>query len=570
MGTYFDLGRPVIGGWMGGPWVSHDPVRQTDLIWGGEFGQEGAILFAVDVGSGEVVEQHRIGAREFSVTVQPANGIIWIHTYHGLNQPGNLLLSWRPRTRTLTSHGFPPLSGHRFVGAVWGGDGRLYLGTHPFGHLISFDPATETWRDHGSQAPEPIIPGQHIWCRPQMVAKNGEIICTIVRDSHTYVVFNPETNQTRLLSELPAVSSADPAPGEPNIEADIYARTYTIDGQTRHFDYQPAVATDIVGLNRGPDGKIYGSTIISMHLFCFDPQSRRLEDLGRVGFGNGEIYDVIAHGDNLYMGSYTGAYWAVYDPAKPWNPRADVGGLAEDANPRCIGQLGHDMNRPFEYAVGPDDRSYIACRANYGLPGGGLGRFDPKTEEIKVFRDEAQSVQSVTADDRFVYGGTSISGGRGCVETTTQGVLFMFDPTRERRLFECIPIPTAIAVTSLVVSPVTRLVYGSTDTGHLFAFDRDERQVVKTWELRGKGTPLMGVPETYGLIHLTVGSDGDIYGVTGRDVFKLDVSTDQVYYLDSPPIGDLYQIVEGAPGVFYIGARGHLLEYHLKDTPHFR
>ena len=41
-------------------------------------------------------------------------------------------------------------------------------------------------------------------------------------------------------------------------------------------------------------------------------------------------------------------------------------------------------------------------------------------------------------------------------------------------------------------------------------------------------------------------------------------------YLDQPPITDLYQIVEGEPGIFYIGARGHLLEYHLKDTPHYR
>ncbi len=112
--------------------------------------------------------------------------------------------------------------------------------------------------------------------------------------------------------------------------------------------------------------------------------------------------------------------------------------------------------------------------------------------------------------------------------------------------------------------------YGSTDTGYLFAFDREQRQVVRTWPLRSLGTPLMGVPEAHGVIHLTAGRDGHVYGVTRVDVFKLDVSIDRVVYLDPPPIPDLYQIVEGEPGVFYIGARGHLLEYHLKDTPHFR
>ena len=84
------------------------------------------------------------------------------------------------------------------------------------------------------------------------------------------------------------------------------------------------------------------------------------------------------------------------------------------------------------------------------------------------------------------------------------------------------------------------------------------------------GTPLMGVPETYGIIHLTCGVDGNIYGCTRTDVFQLDVSTHQINYLDPPPISDLYLIVEGKPGNFYIGARGHLLEYHLIDKPHYR
>lgn len=571
MGVYYDLGRPIIGGWMGGPWFSQDPIRQRALIWGGEFGQEGSVLFAVDVDNSQVVEEHRIGAREFGVTVDAASGRLWIHTYHGLHQPGHLLLSWQPETRTVTAHGFPPLSGHRFVGAVLGTDGHLYLGTHPFGHLVSFDPVTESWRDHGCQAPEPIIPGQQIWCTPQLVRETGEIICTIARTRPGQTIaFDPATGQTHLLPEAPSATTPVNTGLTRPVTADIDAGVYTVDGETRRFHYHPRVATDIVGLNKGPAGKIYGSTIISMHLFCFDPQTRALSDLGRVGFGNGEIYDVIAHNQKLYLGSYTGAYWAVYDPTQPWNPRPDERGMAADANPRCFGQVGHSMNRPFEYTVGPDGCLYIACRADYGIPGGGLARFDPQTEQITVFRDEEQSVQSIAADDRFVYGGTSISGGRGSIETTTEGKLFVFAPETGQRVYSCIPVAGAIAVTSLTVSPVTNLVYGSTDTGHLFAYDRAERQVVKTWQLRSTGTPLMGVPETYGIIHLTTGSDGAIYGVTSCDVFKLDISTDRVLYLDPPPIPDLYQIVEGAPGVFYIGARGHLLEYHLKDTPHYR
>jgi len=382
------------------------------------------------------------------------------------------------------------------------------------------------------------------------------------------VAFQPETGETRLLDATPAAPAPRRHPR--NLQADLYAGSYTVEGEERRFTYTPQVATDIVGLNKGPDGNIYGSTIISMHIFRFDRQRRELSDLGRVGFGQGEVYDVIAHRDTLYLGTYTGAYWAGYDPTQPWNPRPDVQGQDPTANPRLFAQLGSGMNRPFEYTVGPDERIYIACRADYGLSGGGLARFNPSDESIHVFRDEEQSIQAVTADDRYIYAGTSISGGRGCIEPTTQGKLVLFDPQTEQRVYTCIPDPGAIAVTSLAVSSSSGQLYGTTDTGLLFAFDREERQVVRTWQLRSLGTPLMGVPETYGIIHLTAASDGSIYGVTNRDLFKVDVSTDQIIYLDPPPIPDLYQIVEGAPGIFYMGARGHLLEYHAKGTPHYR
>lgn len=571
MGVYYDLGRPIIGGWMGGPWVSHDPVRHMDLIWGGEFGQEGAVLFAIDADSGNQVEHHHIGAREFGVLVDPETGRLWIYNCHGLFQSGNILQSWNPQTRTIVSHGFPPLSNQRFAGGLWGPDRRLYLGTHPFGHLVSFDPFDETWHDHGCQAPKPIHPGQQIWCTPQWITEAGEIICSVARTRPGYIVaFSPATGTTRTLTEpldRPPVASP---PNPRRIVANIETRTYTVDGVQRSFDYTPSVATDICGLNPGPDGKIYGSTIISMHVFSYDSDARSLIDLGRVGWGHGEVYDVISHKGKVYMGSYTGAYWGVYDPAKPWHPSRDTLGEGDDANPRCLGQLGQDMNRPFEYAVGPDDRIYLACRANYGLTGGGLGVYDTRTETLGVHRDNDQSVQCVTADNRFVYGGTSVSGGRGCLETTTEGKLFLFDTKAQRRVYECIPVPGAVAVTSLAVSPINGTLFGTTSSGHLFAFSVEERQVIKKWKLRSEGTPLMGVPETYGIIHLTSGSDGAIYGVTRQDLFKLDMSTDQILYLDQPPISDLYQIVEGRPGVFYIGARGHLLEYHLKDTPHYR
>lgn len=574
MGVFYDVGRAVVGGWMGGGWVSRDDKRGIDILWGGEFGQEGSVLFGIDADSGEIVERHWICGREFQCNVDPRNGTLWVHTLHGIYEHGHVLQSWTPE-RGLRSHGFPLMSEQRFYNAVVGPDDRVWLGTHPQGRLVSYDPGADAWHDHGVQAPPPHVPGQQVWCSPKHVSAAGEVVCGIQRDPSSRVAYDPVTDSTRTLADG---EDPEPAPSPAAVSRTIAASsfrqdgvTYTVDGEERRADYRPTVATDICGLHRGPDGRIYGATIISMHIFRFDPESRHLEDLGKVGWSGGEVYDVIACGDKVYMGSYGGGYFAAYDPALPWNPRPEDGGEHPEANPRNFGRLGPEMNRPFEYTVGPDGRIYIACRANYHVPGGGLARFDPRTEERKVFRDEDQSVQSVASDGTWVYGGTSIRGGRGCVETTTEARLFMFCPREERRVFECIPEWGAIAVGNLACSPATGLVYGSTDTGGLFAFSPEQRRVMVRWSLDEQGTPLMGVPEAHGVVHLTAGRDGDIYGVSRTRVFKIDVSAERLVNLDKAPIPDLYQIVEGfEDGVFYIGARGHLLEYHLRDTPHFR
>lgn len=660
---YFDRGRPVVGGWMGGGWAFYDPVAQRDLLWLSEHGQEGAVLFAIDLATGEKVEDFDIPTREIAdATQDPNTGDCYFAPVHGIYEPGHTLWRWRPETRRMESCGFGAVVLNRFRSIAWGDPGWVWVGTHPDGLLMAYDPVKDDWHEFGTMAPPPIVPNQHIWLSPRPLL-GGKVLCFITRDRGERVLFDLETKSSKTLDEFPyggllvgrdamyanvddgiAVLDADlkrvgtlawsdlkgseslgdvthrslraseidaqsnlwTRAGRRLVKIDPKARTATSPaemqmrgsmqvllngdvviadqrdqafevydaraGEVRrgHYEYEPRVATDVVGLNKGPDGDIYGSTIISMHLFRYRRKEQKLEDLGRVGWGGGEIYDVIPYGGVLYLGSYTGAYWAVYDPRKPWNPNPESEGMAEDSNPRNFGRLGEDTNRPFEYAVGPDGRIYIACRSNYGKPGGALVAWDPRTETKEIFRDYDQSIQSVAADDRYVYGGTSIHGGRGWAETTTVGRVFIFDCRRKHRTVELMPHPHAIAVTSLAVSPETRLLYGVTENGYLFVLDPDRRDIVGRHKLRSLGTPLMGVPEGHGVIHLTAASDGNVYGVTRTDVFQFDVRTERVEYLSPPPIPDLYQIVEAEPGVFYIGARGHLLEFRLQETPHYR
>ena len=56
------------------------------------------------------------------------------------------------------------------------------------------------------------------------------------------------------------------------------------------------------------DGTLYGSTMISMRLFRVDPTAKAdaLTDLGRVGWGSGEIYNQLACDGRVFFGSYGG------------------------------------------------------------------------------------------------------------------------------------------------------------------------------------------------------------------------------------------------------------------------
>ena len=152
-GVFYDLGRPVIGGWTShGPQArSFDPIRGIELMWGCEYGQEGAVLWAADVQTGEVVEQHELGARQIGgVMNDPRTDGLFIYP----SDFAARLLSWTPQSRTLTPLGFPPISGERFASCLLCTQtDRIWAGTYPGGRLTSYDIrdiTTKRWADHGA------------------------------------------------------------------------------------------------------------------------------------------------------------------------------------------------------------------------------------------------------------------------------------------------------------------------------------------------------------------------------------------------------------------------------------
>ena len=341
----------------------------------------------------------------------------------------------------------------------------------------------------------------------------------------------------------------------------------TGDRQERHFEpYQGSRGSAVCALGKGPDGKIYGTNIYGMHLCAIDPETDGIKDLGYTWRG-GELYHVHAHGDKLYVGSYGGSHIGVYDPTQAWQP-----GDRPDSNPRDWGPLGQNQNRPFEAVTGPDDRIYLANRSNYGILGGSLASYDPATglDAREIYLDPEQSVQCVAADDRYVYGGTSIYGGRGSQITTRHGLLFVFDPQTKQRICQLRPVEGANTVTSLAVHP-SGLVFGTTDNRRLFIFNPDQFVVEEVLgPLRSEGTRLMGVPEGVEMFPLLCAADGFVYGLTRYDLFRIDGSSRLLTYLNDPPLPELYALAEGPPGVLYMSAGTHVIKCLLRPPPFYR
>lgn len=666
-GTYHDLGRPVIGAWQRQAWIVEDPVLKRELLWSQESSQDGAVFYALDLETGETVEQHPAPAREIGGLLQAAGGVLYLYTYSGLNHPGNELLRFDPHKRVIERMGLASTLRNRCVSGAIGPDGRIYIGTHQEGRLFCFDPRTEEWEDLGQKVPPPIQLRQNIWLGNLHFTPQGKLLAAVTRTPPAEVVeIDPVSgsfrkidaiasdrflvNGEQILNPTPggfdvfdtsfrkiaAVSFDDLQPvgsyrpfgemqlvtaspqagilgmvGTDLVRLEIASKslrkiaslpflghvTVSPSGRraavihhptrrfavvdltsgeitTRQIGYQGQRGTQICGLNKVADGSIYGTNIIGMHVFRCDPKDDTIRDLGHVGWSGGEVYNTIGAAGRVYFGTYGGGHWGVYDPQRPWRPDFESQGKATAANPRRLIELGGDepdaANRPFEYVSGPDDKLYIACRANYGHPGGSLVQFDPASSQARVFRDRLRSIQTVTADERYVFAGTNIHGGRGSGDRADQGTLVVFDPTSGQRVFEQSPVDGAQAIVCIRYNSADRRVYATTDNQVLLRFHPRTFEIERTWQIRSAGTPLAGVPEDVGMLHITAASDGNIYGVAYRDLYRLDIHTGKLDYLETPPLEGLYQIVEGSPGEFYMGAGTHLLKYVLDAPAYFR
>jgi hypothetical protein len=178
--------------------------------------------------------------------------------------------------------------------------------------------------------------------------------------------------------------------------------------------------------------------------------------------------------------------------------------------------------RPRTTLAGPLGRVWVASLPDYGLWGGPLSWYDPKTEEKKAYFKivgEGSCYTLAYLDELdLIAVGTNIQGGTGTLSKVDQAVLFLWDYRAEKKVWEGTMDRKVDAFNALLALPNGKLlgIVTGGDKPEIFLFDPKSRAFEKRADLP-QGAPLD--------LSLQLGPDGLVYGFTKSCLYRLDPET---------------------------------------------
>ena len=588
--AFRDLGVPVKEAVCWGAYLGPGKTGERDTIYL-SFGQYKAPLFllAVNPDTGEMRQFNGPLSSEmgsWGFTIDHENRIYLGSYYHAH------LLRFDPKTEKWDDLGQPGGEKESFICSLTTGpDGRIWGGTYPSANLFSYDPKTGISENFGRMDPE------QFYCYPT-AGEDGLIYCAIQFEKTDIVVFDPKTK-----SKIPLLPPEGRKPGRVNLvkgrDGKIYAgisiaarwfcieegkkltevtesdipfppkglsdgrQFYLVDNRILRVQ-DPATKEEkqiplkyeasgayIFVVGTGPDGRIYGSSMLPLRLFVYDSANQSLTNLGKASYATGEIYSMASLDGKLYLASYPEARISVYDPKRPLQF-----GDREDSNPRDLGPVGDGQYRPRAMITGPHGKVYIGSYPDYGLLGGAISLYDPEKNGKRVYRHivKNQSIASLAYIEKLdlIAAGSSVRGGTGTRATEKEAKVILWDPKEEKKIFEIVPVPEAQTILSLAAAP-SRFLYGITNNEKVFVFDPEKREVKKTFDL-GFKDPIE--------ISLQLNADGRIYGLAKDAVFFIDPKDDRVFLLAKPPVAiDSGMAILGRK--IYFGSGANLYEFEI-------
>ncbi|CAM3627445.1 carbohydrate binding domain-containing protein [Erysipelothrix urinaevulpis] len=167
----------------------------------------------------------------------------------------------------------------------------------------------------------------------------------------------------------------------------------------------PSNGVIIQSMESGNDGNIYiGGYMSGMSIF--DPVLEEIKT-SIPTFHQPEGIGFVD--DEVYFGTYGGAVIYNYSSKNDLNYQE-----FKEGNPGKIFTIGDQQDRPFVMHE-HDGLLYIGTFPTYGVTGGALTIYNPKTKEKIVKRNivDQQSITGIDVDENYIYLSTSNSGGLG-------------------------------------------------------------------------------------------------------------------------------------------------------------
>ncbi len=469
-------------------------------------------------------------------------------------------------TRTVRRLGEIP--GGMALSYVLSDDGTVFAGIYPSATLVSYDPASDTFTNHGALNTEPWPQ----YPRPLAVDAAGWVYCGISIQAMQVVGIDPATGRKRAFipedrrqrgnakvyrgTDGKVYAQADGwgwhemfegeamAVEEPPVRAvpstnhafpdgsrlaaiDVADRTMRIldagaaEPREVRFDYQ-STGVNIYTIIAGPDGKIHGATGIPLRIWCFDPATGRTEHRG-LGGHRGHVNQFVRQGDKLYGAVYSDGSLLEYDPRAPY----DDAPMHAGANPKRVhfDPAARDLyGRPHAVAAHPDGRHVlVGGNAARVVLGGGMLVHDVETGKgTLVDRSELIADQAVHAlaglPDGDVLVGTSIRPPTGGSAGPAKTALVYRLNLQTRTITARLPMePETPAVRDMIVAS-DGLVYGLAEPDRLFVLDPARLAIVRDEALTGYG-PVSGyqAPRC-----MAIGPDGMIYALFRNAVVRIE------------------------------------------------
>jgi len=480
----------------------------------------------------------------------PSESYIWNYAVgrdgklYGCTYPGAKLVSYDPGSGKMEDLGRmdPTEMYARSVAAA--GDGKIYVGIgYARANVVAYDPAT---RSHKAILPEQY---RKTGAAEVFAAANGKVYARVGNQ-----LFRCENEQAVLAGpgENPAHVPQTLADGWILSRADDsrYTLSDPKTGKERGYEFTyEGAGSEVFVVGAGPDGRSYGSSILPLELFVYDPATGKSEDLGNPTPVTGEIYSMVALGDNLYVCAYPGSWLSVYDPRKPFKY-----GTARDSNPRGIGHVGDGHLRPRAMIVGPGKRLYIGSLPPYGELGGALGIYDAASDKfVENYRNiiPKQSVVSLAWEQRsgLVFGGSSIAGGGGSTPTEKEAHFFAFDPVARKKTLDIVPVAGDTVIVAMAAAE-GKVFAVSRPSNALFVYDPTSHEIVHREKIP------FGAQLEISLACFR----GKLYGLAGRAVYCLDPKTYAVQKVAAYDSRVSCGFAVNDTGI-YFGSGTHLIRY---------